>query len=791
MEDDKVTRFIDTRDEQVLEDCTKAQLQSIADHFGIKLRSSRVGEKRLEIMAQLRVRDDPLGEERPQTPASGEEHLSTGGSSRGSSSSRRSVKLEILKLQLEAQLCREEREADAQLRKEEREAEAQLKREEREAQLRREEKRFRECTHLPGKSYAETARDMERKFLKWLESEGAKSAEDVNRLMVMEKFMSVLSPEIRLVYGHEVRSPLSMLKEQWTLGVTVGTVNEYVQKFKEHLTLAKELAGKHLKEAQRKMSEWYDKKATPREFQVGSQMMVLLPGKSRVTESRFEGPYQVLRRLGPVTYEISKPDRPHKTQVCPVDRLKPFFPEEGRRKPDRPRKTQVCHVDRLKPFFPEEGAAEQDEMMSRDPQQMILCMQVDQELPEEEGKWSRADGTHLTNSESLAKIEDKLQHLEGQQSADLTNLLRENASLFTDVPRRHECNARGRDYRKVNSITVADSHPMPRVSGCIDQVGSARYVSKVDLLKGYYQISLSPEARKILAFVTPDGLYQYKVLPFGMKNSGSCFQRMMNEMLRGAEGCTVYIDDIVVCADDWKTHLERLKELFRRLEEANLTVNLAKSEFGKAHLEYLGFVIGQGEVTPVDHKVSAIREYPVPRMCKELLRYLGMIGYYRGFCKNFSTKWGEACQESFEKTKKLLMEAPVLISLDFSARFILYVDASDDGIVAMLAQERSEVHRPVAFYSKKFVKYQRAYSTVEKVALALVMALKHFDVYAGGGAITILLFTDHNPLTFLYKMRNSNQRLTRWALLLREYWMDIKHIGGKDNVVADALSHVH
>ncbi|XP_069195192.1 trichohyalin-like [Procambarus clarkii] len=139
MEDDKVARVIDTRDEQMLEDCTKAQLQSIADHCGIKLRSSKVGERRLEIMAQLRTRDEALGEERPQTPASLGEHLSIGGSSRGSSGSRRSVKLEILKLQLEAQLHREEREE--QLRGEEREAEAQLKRkeQEREAQLKREE----------------------------------------------------------------------------------------------------------------------------------------------------------------------------------------------------------------------------------------------------------------------------------------------------------------------------------------------------------------------------------------------------------------------------------------------------------------------------------------------------------------------------------------------------------------------------------------------------------------------------------------------------------------------------
>ncbi|XP_069156441.1 uncharacterized protein [Procambarus clarkii] len=373
----------------------------------------------------------------------------------------------------------------------------------------------------------------------------------------------------QLVYGHEVRSSLFMLREQWAPGVTVGTVSEYVQKFKERLALAKELAEKYLKEAQQKMSELYDKKATPREFQVRSQVMALLPGKSRVTESRLGGPYKVLRRLGPVSYEVSKPDRPRKTQVCHIDRLKPFFPAEG-------------------------GAAVQDETMPRELQQkVVLCVQVNQKIPAEEEKWSRADGTHLSNAESLENIEVKLQHLEGRQRADLTDLLRENASLFTDVPRRHKSvthevevrDARSikqsayrvspekrelmrkkvdyllenelakpsnsewsspcllvkksdgtyrfcTDYRKVNSITVADSHPMLRVSDCIDQVGIARYVSEVDLLKGYYQISLTPEARKISAFVTPDGLYQYKVLPFGMKNNGSCFQRMMNELLR-------------------------------------------------------------------------------------------------------------------------------------------------------------------------------------------------------------------------------------------------------------------
>ncbi|XP_069167999.1 uncharacterized protein [Procambarus clarkii] len=517
----------------------------------------------------------------------------------------------------------------------------------------------------------------------------------------------------QLVYGHEVHSPLSMLKEQLRSGVAMKSVDEYVCKFRERLGSAKKFAAEHLRKAQRKMSDWYDRKAVPMEFQVGTWVMVLLPGKRKVTEPRFEGPYRVVKRIGQVSYEISKPDRPRKTQVCHIDRLKPYFQEEGK---------ATVRNGTMRPEG--EGGA-------------VMCMRLNQELPEEEGKWAGADGTHLSNTESLRSIGEKLQHLKGKQRAELMTILRESEFIFTDVPRRHTSvmheievtggrpfkqsaywvspekrelmrkeveyflandlaepsniewsspcllvrNSDGTyrfctDYRKVNAIIVSDSHPMPRVNDCIDQVGNAGYVSKVDLLKGYYQISLTPEARKISAFVTPDGLYQYKVRPFGLKNSGSCFQRMMNEVLLGAEGCTMYIDDIVVYANSWETHLIRLKELFRRLEEANLTVNLAKCEFGKAHLEYLGFIIGQGKVTLVDQKVTAIKEYPVPRTRKELLRNLGMIGYHRGFCENLSTiahsltelfknnrwKWGEACQESFEKTKSLFTEAPFLIS---------------------------------------------------------------------------------------------------------------------------------
>lgn len=184
------------------------------------------------------------------------------------------------------------------------------------------------------------------------------------------------------------------------------------------------------------------------------------------------------------------------------------------------------------------------------------------------------------------------------------------------------------DFRKVNAVTKPDSFPLPRMEDCVDQVGGAKFVTKLDLLKGYWQVPLTDRAREIAAFITPGGLYSYNVMPFGLRNAPATFQRLMNLVVRDLEGCTVYLDDVVVYADNWEQHLERVKALFVRLVHASLTVNLAKCEFAKATVVYLGRVIGQGSVRPVRAKVCAIDDFPSPMTKKELMRFLGMVGYY-------------------------------------------------------------------------------------------------------------------------------------------------------------------
>ncbi|KAM8771398.1 retrovirus-related Pol polyprotein from transposon 297 [Acanthopagrus schlegelii] len=358
------------------------------------------------------------------------------------------------------------------------------------------------------------------------------------------------------------------------------------------------------------------------------------------------------------------------------------------------------------------------------------------------------------------------------------------------------------DFRKVNHVTKPDSFPLPRMEDCIDQVGSAKYVSKFDLLKGYWQVPLSEKAREIAAFITPTGLYSYTVMPFGLRNAPATFQRLMNMVVGDLEGCSVYLDDVVIYSESWDDHLGRITKLFDRLAHANLTVNLAKCEFAKATVTYLGRVVGQGMVAPVRAKVQAIDDYAPPPTKKALMRFLGLVGYYRCFCRNFSTVvapltnllkakmkyvWSAECQSAFENVKALICNAPVLAAPQWDRAFKLEVDASAVGAGAVLLQaDDLGVDKPLCFFSRKFNRHQLNYSVIEKETLALILALQHFNVYVSSSPVVV--FKDHNPLTFLSSLQSPNQRLVRWALFLQSYSLDIRHVKGRDNVVADALS---
>ena len=284
-------------------------------------------------------------------------------------------------------------------------------------------------------------------------------------------------------------------------------------------------------------------------------------------------------------------------------------------------------------------------------------------------------------------------------------------------------------------------------------------------------------------------------MPFGTKTSPATFERLINMIITGLDNCKAYIDDATINSEEWDQQIKKIREFFERLSKAKLTITLAKSEFCRATLTFFGHVVVQEQVKPVEAKVKAISDFPIPTCKLQLMRFLGMVGYYRKFFDNFSviaepltnllgkrTKfiWTNDCQKEFDILKAILKNEPVLLAPNFAKEFKLAVDASDPGAGSVLMQEDGNgVAHPVSYFPKKFNKHQKNYSTIEKECLSLILALQRVIVYLTSSSSPIIVFRDHNPLIFIHKMKNKNLRLLRWSLLLQEYILDIRHIKGK------------
>ena len=635
-----------------------------------------------------------------------------------------------------------------------------------------------------------------------------------------------------LIFGHSVRGPLKLLKEQWLTDEQPSNLLTYVCRFREKLTHACEIAMSNLKQAQGQMKARYDRNTELRKFEPGDEVLLFLPVPGHPLTAKYYGPYEVEKMENELNYVVKTPDRRKPRQRCHINMMKQYH------------KRDKVHVQL-------NGAVD------------VVNAVID--VPEPDSHEDVGTPMKLNNSDILSRINNKLAHLNTRQIGELSHEIKNHAKIFQDVPgqttviyhdvdigdaqpiKQHPYRVNPiklkamreeiqymlkhdiiepcisdfsspsmlvpkpdksyrfiTDYRRINAVTKKDSFPIPRIEDCIDKIGKAKFVSKIDMLKGFWQVALTDRAKQISAFVTPDGQYRYRRMAFGMVNSSATFQRLVNIVISGLEGCQAYIDDLIIYSDTWEEHMIRIRALFKRLADANLTVNLEKSDFCKATVEYLGHEIGQGQVKPVRAKIDAIVNYSEPKDKKSLMRYLWAVGYYRRFCVNFSTItypltellaknvkyiWSEECSNAFNKIKRLLTTSPVLITADYTEQFTLFVDASDVGAGAVITQRgNDETDHPVSFYSKKFDKHQRNYSTIEKECLSLILALQHFDVYINVTLHPVIIYTDHNPLTFINRMKNSNQKILRWSLIMQAYNIDIRHIKGKHNVIADALS---
>ena len=355
------------------------------------------------------------------------------------------------------------------------------------------------------------------------------------------------------------------------------------------------------------------------------------------------------------------------------------------------------------------------------------------------------------------------------------------------------------DSRQLNRVTIRNQYPLPRIDELFDQLQGSRVYSKIDLRSGYHQLRVQESDVPKTAFRTRYGHYEFLVMSFGLTNASAAFMDFMNRVFQPYldRFVIVFIDDILVYSGSSEEHSEHLRIVLQTLRERQLYAKLSKGQFWLDMVAFLGHVISVEGVSVDPKKIEAVVNWKPPKNVSEVRSFLGLVGYYRKFVEGFSkiaaplTKltrkdvkydWVEACQQSFKEFKGRLTSNPVLALPNGRDGFVVYSDASRQGLGCVLMQN----DRVIAYASRQLKKHEENYPTHYLELAAVVFALKIWRHYLYG--VPCRIFTDHKSLQYIFTQKELNLRKRRWLELIKDYDCTIEYHPGKANVVADALS---
>jgi hypothetical protein len=359
------------------------------------------------------------------------------------------------------------------------------------------------------------------------------------------------------------------------------------------------------------------------------------------------------------------------------------------------------------------------------------------------------------------------------------------------------------DYRALNSVTKKDAYPLPDIATSFDTLQGADLFSTLDFCSGYLQVEVAEEDREKTAFVTKEGLFQYKVMPFGLTNAVGTFERLMEHSFAGLihKILLIYLDDIIVFSKGWEEQLERLRMTFERIRRIKLKLKPKKCNLFQEQVIFLGHLVSKEGITTDPSKIEAVKNWPQPKSVTDVRSFLGFCSYYRKFIEGFSQiasplhkltektkefEWNESSEEAFNILKQKLISAPILTLPSPDCEFILDTDASDTAIGAVLSQVQNGVERVMAYASKSLGKAERRYCVTRKELLAVVNFIKHFKHYLLGRKF--LVRSDHGALRWLFNFKEPEGQIARWLETLAMFNFEIKHRPGKQHGNADGLS---
>lgn len=388
-------------------------------------------------------------------------------------------------------------------------------------------------------------------------------------------------------------------------------------------------------------------------------------------------------------------------------------------------------------------------------------------------------------------------------------VIRESTSAFASpillVKKKDNSDRMCVDYREVNANTRPEHYPLPIIDEQIDRLHGACFFSSLDMASGYHQILIDPEGDSVArtAFVTPEGQYEYLAMPFGLRNAASVYQRCINKALGPLKdtAALAYMDDVLCYSNDVTQGLERLDLTLKALSEAGFSLNIRKCKFMKNEVDYLGYVIKSGKVTPNPRKIQALANAPTPRTASQVRQFLGLASYFRRFIPNYThlvgplyplTKmkgvvtWTNTHNEIHKKIVQILTSEPVLTIFDPKLPVELHTDASSEGYGAILIQRKDNLPHVISYFSRRTTDTESRYHSYELETLAVVRAVEHFRHYLYGQHFTV--FTDCNSLKASKSKTDLTPRVHRWWAFLQAYDFEIVHKQGSSMGHADYLS---